>query len=214
MAFPTTGLLDNFNRADADSLGADWMLSGLNYAWTRAGEIKSNQAGADDSGDSDSNDWYDASTFGPDCEIHYDVIGGDYFELELRLVTPATTGVDGYVVSVSRGATPDAWDFFRVDNGASTKLGATVSQNVANGDSIGAEMIGSTLTAYLKPSGGSWGAVGNRSDGTHGGAGYLGTYLSPEATALIDNFSGGTVVAAPAPSAYRPALRALLGVGR
>ena len=208
MTFPTTDILDNFDRADAGTLGANWSQ---NKRWT-AGT-------ADSAGGSRSqvycpcaqyaaywDYYYNPSTYGPDCESYISVptIGtiddaDEVTSLYLRILNPGQT-FDGYRQKVRpmAGATNDQWMMGRIDDGAETQLGATVLLDIANACSIGIEAIGSTIKGYHKPSAGAWVEVISRSDETYSDAGYVGFYSQSEwLDWRLDNFGGGTVVASP-----------------
>lgn len=198
MAFPTTGVLDTFTSADG-SLGAtaNWTDDLYGAADTNAIRIVSNQirnSGNTTYGAS----WYDAATFGPDCEVYIDNVtlqaAGNVFAIYLRLQAPGTAGFDGYLAQVVEGA-PDQWSIQRVTNTAATILGAAVGLDLVAGDSIGLEAIGTTLTMYRKNAG-SWASVLSRTDATYGSAGNIGILIQDNTTGFWDNFGGGTVVAA------------------
>ena len=195
MAFPTNAtVLDAFNRSNG-FLGADWteMLGG-------AHEIVSNQVRGPSSDQAVAG--WDGATFGPNCEVYIDIptIGAtdDVIGLYLRMTTLNLETCDGYGVNLSIASGTDTLAIYRVDNGAHTQLGATINNNFANGDSLGLEVIGSTIKAYKK-TGGAWSDIssGGRSDSTYGSAGYF-YMLTTNTTYRLDNFSGGTVVAAAA----------------
>lgn len=213
MAFPTTGVLDDFNRANG-GLGANYTQEPFNDGTGGALVIASNAIRAS-AGSSYEGVWYNPATFGPDSEVYMDVVTANpagFYILCLRILQPsnsASTG-DGYFIQVDQGG-PNL-KFYRQDNGVSTQLGAADSVTaIASGDKWGVEMIGSTLTAY-RYTAGAWAAYGaTRSDGTYTTAGYLGFYIfEGSLVSVFDNFSGGTVVVA---SATRRML-ASTGVGK
>lgn len=143
--------------------------------------------------------WWNVATFGPDSEVYCDVptlISGSATlkTLYLRLQSPGTSGVDGYRMNVKES--DSSWIIARIDDGASTQLGASATQAPAAGDAWGFEAIGSTLAGYRKPSAGSWTQILSRTDSTYGSAGNIGLRNGADATTTFDTFSGGTVVAA------------------
>lgn len=190
--FPTTSLLDNFDRA---SLGANWSTDPY-AAGQSALTITSNQASSSDGAGCS---WYNVATYGGDCEVYIVIAtkpsAGDT-EIGLRTVSVGTIGVDGYDLecNVVAGAGNDLIEVNRIDNQTFTQLGASITQEWAGGDSFGLEAIGSVLTAYYKSGAGSWSAIGNRTDATYSAAGYL-TLMIESTDARVDDFSGGTVVA-------------------
>ena len=151
MAFPTQGVLDNFNRTDGD-VGAGWskIWSG-DYAFVIATNLlkcpwSSNWAGGG----------WNAATY-QDCEAYVTiptVSSADKCGVYARMsVLNTAGGPDGYrVISDGSGTI----SIQRLDDGTPATLGATISQALSNGDSLGIECIGSTIKAWYKASGGSW----------------------------------------------------------
>ena len=202
MAFPTTGLLDAFTRANENPLAnGTWNATNPFGSGTLCKLLSNVATGAGSFG----NSYWDAATFGADTEVYF-----TYFTrssqsgCHLRLQSPGTAGVDGYEALLESGNTAAA--IWRIDNGAETKLGANITTSYADGDSLGFEAIGSTLTLYKKTAG-SWSATDNRSDATYGSAGNIGIAQN-DTTGELDDYSGGTVVTA----AGQPASKRMGGV--
>jgi hypothetical protein len=207
MPFPSTGILDNFNRAD-ESPATGWTHLFNSFA------IVSNQLASAVVASVLS--YYSASTYGPDCEGYYTVatkppVGGSTAVLA-RLVDVGTAfTADGYLVKFDNvtGGANDVWAIQRVDNGAATTLGATFTQEVSNGDAIGIECIGSSISALYKPSGGSWTTLATRTDSTYTAAGYLGASSVSDTSNRIEDFGGGTRVIS---FAFPPASRRIISI--
>ena len=183
-------MLDAFNRADG-GLGASWTALYNTLA------ISSNQV-TGPSGNIGVSVFN--TTYGADAECYIDIptIGntGDELDVGVRHTTQSLATDDGYNATLIIAAGTDTVAISRIDNSAFTQLGATINQNFANGDSLGIEAIGSTIKAYIK-TGGTWSDIssGGRSDATYGSAGYS-LLAVLNTTYRVDNFSGGTVVAA------------------
>ena len=186
MAFPTTGVLDTFNRANGDP-GPNW----TSPAWLglHKFQILSNQVQFTTIGDEGDGYWNPA-TFGPDAEA-YTLIPTISFggSLLIRLGSPGAS-VNGYRLQF--GASFQI--LYRLDGGVVTQLGATITATVSDGDSIGIDSVGSTLTAYRKNAG-AWATLETRPDATYSAAGYVGMTSSQDFV-RVDDFGGGTVVAA------------------
>lgn len=198
MAFPTTGVLDDFTRADAATLGANWTANPTGSAGRH--RVASNQAKRE-TGTANTADYYSVNTYGPDCECYVtmDVLAPDDWGgtisggIFVRLVNPGAGTADGYRHSF-RGS--DSHTLFRYDNGTATALGADFSVSGADGDSFGLEAVGSTIKAYHKPSAGSWTEVASRTDGTYSAAGFLALAMFDGSDNLrFDDFGGGTIPA-------------------
>jgi hypothetical protein len=204
--FPTTGLLDQFNRA---AIGANWTQDvdhGL--------EIVSSTLLKGVVVNSLNDAYWNPTTFGPDSEARITVVtkglaaANEYSSLIARL----DVGGNGYIVSVIPDSGTDLIGKGRLDEAVITNLGAFIDQEITNGDSFGIEMIGSTLTPYYKVGAGAWTAKASSSDSTYAGAGYLEIW-SYSTTARLDDFGGGTVVVAPT-NIVAPAVSGTAQVGQ
>jgi hypothetical protein len=208
MAFPTTSNLDTFTGVDGTTPpNANWTNNTDNIGGTVGFQIQSNQAAGLGAANNHTA-WWNASSFGADCEVFATMptLAAGYMGVTARINTPGTAGIDCYGFYAIGGTSAE---FYRLDNGVYTLLGAAISQTWTAGDRIGLEIVGSTLTGYRFNSG-SWSVVGTRSDSTITAGGFIGLYADG-ATARFDDFGGGTVVTG---SASNNTFRALLGVGR
>jgi hypothetical protein len=198
--FPTTGLLDDANRADdaTPPPGAGW--GGMLYSAGGQFQVLTNQFAP--LGGGTSTDYW-GTLFGTDQEAFVDIatkstVNGSATFVDLRVVAPGTSAWDGYEIETIVVAGADECRIYRVDNEAWTQLGAMVNQEFASGESLGGEAIGSALTLYRK-SAGSWASVLSRTDATYAPASSyigMGSYEASTTEFRLDNFSGGTVVAA------------------
>lgn len=192
MAFPVTSILDDFNRADAATLGANWT------DLTNGFSILTNQALPEVNSATNLSFWT-AATFGPDCECYVEVpnkpgVNARNVLIYLRMTTAVAGTEDGYSVIFTTASGTDTQGIRREDNGVGTQLGASVSDEFDSGDSLGIEVIGTTIALYNKVAG-VWSQLATRTDATYGAAGYIGMFGNNTGTRL-DNFGGGTIAAA------------------
>lgn len=215
MAFPTTSTLDDFNRANAADIGANWTPDAF---WGNvAFQLTGNQVTGTNL-DGFHSEYWNPITPGPDSEVFATIATRpndlESLRLGLRIQQPGSGAgtADGYTFQYERddGAAGDSVRIYRNDNEVETQLGATITQDFANGDSFGGEAIGTTIAVYRKPAAGSWGSLGSRTDATYGSSGRIGM-AGYSNVFRLDDFGGGTVVAA---GAVRRARRMLMGVGR
>ena len=193
MAFPTTPILDNFNRADG-GLGANWTY--MDFGGAGGGPaIISNQVGPDAAGDF-ALMIYNASTYGPDVEAYIDVptkisSGTEVNTIGFYTSSGSFATLDGYYVSPPEAA-GTSWLIARRDDGAATQLGATFTQSFANGDAFGMARIGNDIEAWHR-TGGVWSLLATRTDSTYVGAGKLAFSASDNSGGAyrLDNFGGG-----------------------
>jgi hypothetical protein len=198
VTFPTTAVLDDFNRADTASLGANWLHT---YAAGQGagfdGGISSNQAYNPDSGTAHPL-YYTAAQYGPDCEVYVTMpvlppAGSSVF-VGARIGDVGGVGYSGYMASILVGASGnDEFEIYRVDAGIATLLSSTYIADAADSSAIGMEIRGSTITMFYKVSGGSWLQIMSVTDATYASAGYLLLNLPNDGAARYDNFGGGTV---------------------
>jgi hypothetical protein len=191
-AFPATGILDNFNRANEDPLAnGNWTCP----AQTSAGNLTltSNQTNSN-FGSADC--YWSSSTFGPDSEAFVTIStvnNGFCTALFLRTNNLNSASLNGYWYEhcAVTGASNDTFTIYRIDNGSFTSIAAG-TQEVSSGDRIGAEAIGSSLKMYYKAAAGSWVQVVSVTDSTYSGSGRIGLHLE-DTTERADDFGGGTV---------------------
>lgn len=202
----TTPIIDDFNRANATTLGANWaLLTNFGFGGSDLG-VNGNQA-YNPSGGTYISMYWAAATFGPDCECYLTIAtlpSADNVSLYLRTQQPGSATYDGYILDVLLSTSEFA--ISSITNGTATQIGARVSQSVASGNKILFEAIGSTLTGYIN-TGSGWVSVISRTDTTYAGAGGVGFYGGGNNTAWrYDDFGGGTLGAAPDRLSFTAAL--------
>lgn len=198
MAFPTTGVLDTFNRANG-AIGSNWTNDTIGQgatAYTILGNVMDSGSGLY------AEMYWNPATYGPDCEVYATVatIGngtGPSFGLMIRAQSPGSASCDGYRLTIEP-AVSNRWTVSEVLNAGETTL-ATGTQAVSAGHKIGLEAIGNAIKAYYY-NGSSWSNVVDTTDpnNTYSGAGNIGIWSYSGASAATDHqyddFSGGTVV--------------------
>lgn len=196
--FPTTGLLDNFNRADG-TLGANWTSPvGNTYNAMQVNGNRALIAGA-------TPNFADAqwnTDFGPDMEAYLTIgaVGLDikHFWLYAR-ATDTGVNADWYE-ALYREETAE-YTILRANNGSQQVIGQNIGGPVlAAGDKFGLEVWGSTPT-YLRVwvfQGGVWTEVGTTIDQTSPitNAGKAGFGMESGGS-VVDDFSGGTMIGDP-----------------
>jgi hypothetical protein len=187
-ALPTTGLLDNFNRADG-SLGANWVNDLAAQNLDSAMAVASNRC--QKNGPAVGNAYWSGATFGNDCEVYATVgVPGTSMQLYARGTGFGTTAAKGYYAAW----TASGVQLFRFTGGTITALGTLASTApLQPGDKIGLRCVGSTIEAWWKLSIGSWQLVKSTTDSTYPTGGQIGLGTSTT-SASFDDFSGGTVV--------------------
>jgi hypothetical protein len=190
--FPTTGVIDDFNRADENLSSGNW--ASPTYSGDIAPAVFSNQVRSSSSGSSFADAYWAATTFGPDCEAYFTIStlpsGTEIIYLDIRIQSPGTSGMDCYeVVWDASSATAR---IYRIDDGTNTLLGSTVSVAYNAGDGYGFGVIGSSITLYRRVSG-VWSSQATRTDSTYSSAGNIGLGCQAQ-TVRLDDFGGGTVV--------------------
>jgi hypothetical protein len=191
MPFPTTPVLDTFASL------AGWTFPAYPGvgSFTNPGGQASGAAGLPGYADG----YWNAGTFVADQEAFatIPVRGSLTLDLYLRIASPNTAGMDTYDLNVN-GST---WGWYRTVDAAATAVGASFTQTISDGDSIGARTLGSgatvTLEAWYKPAAGAWTLIGTRTDSDPArlvNVGYIGLALQSDVI-RADNFGGGAYVA-------------------
>ena len=138
-------------------------------------------------------DFWNQSTFGPDCEAYATIAtygASDTIRIGARVTNGGTTGQSGYYAAISSAG---AWSILRIDAGTSATLASGVTQTLASGDKVAVRVVGPVVTA-LHFSGGSWQQVlsyDTSGDATrYTGAGNLAIEFR---SSTIDDFGGGKI---------------------
>lgn len=203
MAFPTTGILDDFNRADESPL-----VGGTNWGdRNAAGDLKlaSNKVQGITGSTTLNSRYWTPSTFGPDCEAYITVStlpNADYFRLWLRLQNPGAAGETGYMMQWENNAN-GLRIFKETARETYTMLVQDAAARFVAGDQLGFEAISTTLTVYKNGT-----SALSTTDATTSAAGNIALGIRSN-TCTGDDFGGGTVVTA----TNKPKTLMTLGVG-
>jgi len=182
VSFPSTPILDTFNRAnEGPPPSANWASSGYWIASSNNLKVVSNQCvPIFANGES----YWSNTTFGPDSEAYCSVTGSTESIHCVRLSNPGHGTSDGYFVDWEGGKA----FIERMDNGSATLLGALIAVAFGSGDVLGVSAVGSSISAHRNGS-----SIGTRTDATYNSAGFVGLLAS----AAVDDFGGGTYVESP-----------------
>lgn len=196
MTFPTTGLLDDFNRADG-APGANWTTP-YKPTLTQPLAIISNQIARAAGGSGAADGMWIAADFGPDSEVYTSLTSGSG-QVNLYLRMFLTTDINGYACGYTMST--GVYNIFRYVDGASTKLGTSgLAATLQVGDKVGVEVYGQDVTEVVvyQWTSSAWYEMGSRSDnaGAIMGAGKIGLSF-PGVTPQVDDFSGGTMIGDP-----------------
>ncbi len=177
-----TGILDSFNRANGDP-GADWTtLYGRSRATLSASTLSSSIAY--------SGVYWNASSYGPNCEVWGYYPGGEGLNLIARAANPAAATYSFYCAYVRAYG----WLMDKRINGTSPgALGYSTDALFVAGDWWALSCYEDTISLWRWASGGtSWTVVQSYIDTDISDAGYLGVRLDENSTA-VDTFGGGTI---------------------
>lgn len=190
MAFPTTGILDDFDRPDESPLsdGGKWADRNNNGDL----QVLNNKAqGIVGSTTLNSNYWAD-SVFGPASEAYITVAtlpNADYIRLWLRLQNPGAVNETGYMMQWANDAN-GLRIFKETARETYTMLAQDAAARFVATDQLGFEAIATDLTVYKDGV-----AELGVSDGTTTAAGNIALGCRSN-TCTLSDFGGGTVVSA------------------
>jgi hypothetical protein len=206
-AFPTTGVLDNFNRAGEMPLGnGNWngpIRPGHPQLKTDGDAVLSSGGNADS--------YWSSSIFGPDSEVYVTVDGkspdNNYcITLACKIANPNSGSFNAYWAEACVAAGTDTWTIYKFTNDSPTALAMSGSDVELNpGDSIGLECMPGSQK-FKRKSGGNWTDVKTSTDSTYNSvSGYVGLHIEYGWTG--DDFGGGTMVPAGAPGGVQVSSR-------
>ncbi|RLC82130.1 MAG: hypothetical protein DRI81_00705 [Chloroflexi bacterium] len=208
MAFPETGILDDFNRPDeGPPPSVNW--TGFGAPYYMGLRVVSNQcAGSVGTTTLISGAAYwSAAFFGPDCEAYATLSDVAVSSFDFRLI------VRGFNFGIS----PNSWQGYAMryyENGGSyyLELKRDETQTIERitlpgallvGDAIGIRALGTAITGYLKYAAGSWTQVLSGINAVHGGAGNVAAMMihyNVDSMAFDDFGGGGLALVSPAPA--------------
>jgi hypothetical protein len=198
VAYPTTAIKDDFNRANG-ALGASWTkLFATDIPFT----ISSYTALIAADGGYESGNYYNVATYGPDCEAYATVSAAQTnasssLGIEARLANAGGNTRDGYHLDWSKDGT---LQIYVIDDGAYTAIGSSTSRTMTAGYKFGIVVTGgatTTIKAYTDE-GAGWverlSVTDSTSPYTAAGNIAIHGYDSPGSeTGKLDDFGGGTV---------------------
>lgn len=202
MAFPTTGLLDDFDRVnEGPPPSANWTGGIIGFAVGDGLEVNSGRLAGNASANNDG--YWNVSTFGPNCECWMTIAAtlansGAWQECFCRLTDIGDGTSDGYLVR-ARFANPlssSTLQILKITNGAYSSIGSPASTTVelAAGDMFGIAAIGSSIQGWYKAVAGSWTQFAEATDTDYTTAGNIGALLRTSTTHRADDFSGGDAI--------------------
>lgn len=196
MAFPTTPVLDSFNRADENPLGnGTWTAPALGDSGSP--QVLSNQC-APDGAVANYNAAVWSSAFGADQEAYFTLAvkgtGTTFVYLASRMTSETLLTWAGYTLQIPTG-TNSVWTLNKVVAGWSTIIGTTATQLVSAGDSVGCSIVGTTFTMQYKAAAGSWTALNTVTNTAISGSGKIGfEWDGLDAARRLDDFGGGNFI--------------------
>jgi hypothetical protein len=185
--YPSTGILDDFNRANAGPpLSASW--TALYGGW----KVVSQQAVVDHMDDTYASEYYNVATYA-NPEAYITIVNKPTTNSYIFIELYNAAFTQEYYLSVQTLSGTDAITLQYWDGDAGAQLGATVNQEITNGDSVGISVISGTVIAWYKSGAGAWTNVREVAD-THVTGPYYITITSVDDGEIFDNFGGGTYV--------------------
>ena len=186
-AIPYNPVTDNFNRANENplSFGGRWG-NGVVGSSEQGLKVSSNQCASNRT--TMSTGWW-TTQFGPDTESYGTVAtlpgNGNAVRLYVRLQTPGSAAVDGYMLVFNQLSGTDQIVVDRITNGSLTQLSA-VNQEIAAGTTLLFRAKGTALEAWMRV-GSTWTRLSRVTDSTYVGAGFAGIGIRGK-TGRLDDF--------------------------
>lgn len=187
--------IDTFNRANeaplaTSSSGDTWSTKQIGSGTTNLLKVVSNTAGANTASTCNQ---YDTVSYGPDMECYVTIptlpASGQACGVYVRGQNAGLASFNGYRLFITPSSS--SWAIQRFDSNVATTISSS-SQAFSAGDSLGLQIIGSTLNAYYKSGSSAWALQDRVYDNTYTGTGVVGLQLN-NTTVRADNFGGGTI---------------------
>lgn len=185
VSFPSTPVLDDFNRADAGNLGPDW-TDGLNGNDGVSNTVKGQNAGWNITS-------WDDVPLTADNEVYITlatIVDGDKAGVYLRWDGGAGSG---YGVTAHAISGDHQINMYRTDGFTDTSLGILRGFTFASGDKLGMSIVGSVISVFYKDGAGDWKLVGQFTDTTYSNIGLM-EILTFGTSVRLDDFGGGDIV--------------------
>lgn len=189
--FPTTAVLDNFNRPNG-AIGSSW--SGVTSSYT----LSSNQLHYLSGGDL----YWNPTIFGSNQEVYETLSTVDPNGSEIDLILKAQNAgwIGNGLIEVSYdpvGHQISIWTY--TSSGGWVQQGASIPITLINGDQFGARaMVDGTVSVYRN--GALLGSSNVSSWPYYNAGGYLGLWLANASATVIDDFGGGGVTSTQLPT--------------
>ncbi|HQP09790.1 MAG TPA: hypothetical protein PKV41_00220 [Candidatus Omnitrophota bacterium] len=188
--FPTTPVLDDFNRAsEGPPPSSGWTPS---FGGAFGGWKAQNNAcvvGATTGGLCA--DYWNETVY-TDAEAYVTVVtkpeDGGYLQIIIRTAGADTMAPNGYSIDLTPTSELDVISLLRSDEGMTTTL-KSVAHEMKDGERLGISVVGSEITGYVY-SAGAWIELMSVTDTAHPAAGVIGIQTSSMAT-VVDDFGGG-----------------------
>lgn len=191
--FPHTPILDNFNRADANDLGASW-VHGFGDGLGVFG-ISSNQMDIYSQVSTYTMNYYNTS-YGAEQEAFITIVQwGDATRATIGIKQSnieTTNASNGYTISIYANNTVR---LKRQDNSISTDLtNESLRFTISNGDKFGISYINGVIYGWHKPVNSTWYIASQYAETTYENLeGYINVSANNATTTLFDDFGGGTL---------------------
>lgn len=190
MPFPTTGILDDFNRANADPLSGNWRNEPI-FPWNAVNlAIISNQLSASQQ----AADVYD-QLFPADVELYItlaNLTDLQWLSLYFRMSTWGSGLPDGYGLMYDPAGPEIA---FEENDPDWTWWSLSTSISLSAGNKLGLQAVGNQMQGYVD-TGSGWTPVGApASDPTYNQAGNVGIFVDRSSNSFrLDDLGGGAYV--------------------
>ena len=185
--FPSTGILDSFNRANSTNIGTNWTGSKSGY------RIVGNKL---DVGTTSDIYWRPVS-YGASQEVHVTITTVDPTGLEIGLILKAQsrTGLGAGLLDVLYSPTDKTLQLWTYTSGTGWREQLPrISLALANGDRLGARALADgSVTIYVNGiARGTWNVAAWPYAAS---GGYIGIFTLDAPGAVLDDFGGGAVAA-------------------
>ncbi|HEU5004945.1 MAG TPA: hypothetical protein VFT49_02540 [Candidatus Saccharimonadales bacterium] len=184
--FPQNGVIDNFNRTNNASLGANW-AGPIDPSASNTWQVNSNQALDNHFGSGTDN--YRTNISAANTEAYFTIEVPNEYLVWARIKNPNTSNFSGYSLDWESGS---FLGILKTVNGTTTVLATGTAATQIAGNRMGISVVGSTITAYID-TGSGWVQAAQATDSSVVGVGTIGISAVSQ-NDRIDDFGGGAVI--------------------
>lgn len=199
MAFPTLGVLDNFNAGANQALTSrsGWGATAIRQFLGNCFTTDSAPTEAVNTAGTSADNYWNATGANSECWYKIGSVAANFGQHGpcVRIQNPTAAGVNFYCAYANDNT---HLQIYKIVSGAFTAIGTNVSGiTLAVGDSVGIDVVGTQVSSYYRSGAGAWVQKDTLSDSSITGSGYVAGVINDSGVAwAMTDFGGGALASA------------------